>query len=313
MHASLLRHCDDFHLYVLALSRECEDALAALEPEHVTVISLSSVEAFHPELSPAKANRSPIEYVFTLSPAWPLYLFDAFGHIDQLTYLDGDLWFFSDPSPVFSEIGDSSIAIVPHRFPEDKKSRERFGIYNVGWLTYRRDQSGLECLRWWKQKCIEWCYDRVEDGRFADQAYLDDWPDRFAGVAVIRNPGVNLAPWNIASHRLELDGTAAGQCLVDGRPLIFFHFQGMREVFPGVYDLGLMEHGAPKLKILRQNIYAPYLRELHAFERMLNRRFKNVVGAQRLTCSWKSSPAKLLKAAVNRDLMLAATGGPAGE
>ena len=69
-----------------------------------------------------------------------------------------------------------------------------------------RDERGIAALRWWHDRCVEWCYQRFEDGKFGDQKYLDDWPDRFAGVHVVDHPGVGLAPWNVSRHELVLNG-----------------------------------------------------------------------------------------------------------
>ena len=76
-------------------------------------------------------------------------------------------------------------------------------------------------LEWWRERCIEWCYARVEDGKWADQMYLEDWPERFEGVRVLQHKGVGLAPWNIAQHRVHARG---GEVIVDDTPLVFYHF-----------------------------------------------------------------------------------------
>ena len=36
--------------------------------------------------------------------------------LEAITYLDADLMFFRDPEPVWSEFGDDSVLIVPHRY-----------------------------------------------------------------------------------------------------------------------------------------------------------------------------------------------------
>ena len=66
---------------------------------------------------------------------------------------------------------------------------EQFGRFNVGMVSFRNDVAGLACLSRWREKCIEWCYDRVEDGKFADQGYLDDWPTEHEGVVVLDMQG----------------------------------------------------------------------------------------------------------------------------
>src|ERR1051325_9889605 len=92
-------------------------------------------------------------------------------------------------------------------FSQQHRSREKFGIYNVGWVSFRNDARGRLVLRWWRERCVDWCFDVVEDARFGDQKYLDDWPQRFEGVHVVQHQGANLAAWNVANHLVtERDG-----------------------------------------------------------------------------------------------------------
>lgn len=123
-------------------------------------------------------------------------------------------------------MGTCSVAITPHRFPPELRDYVRYGIYNVGWLSFRHDPVANECLHWWRARCLEWCYDRVEDGKFADQKYLDQWPALFGSVAVLTHPGANLAAWNLSSVKL---GRGDGTVTADGRPLIFYHFHQLKK------------------------------------------------------------------------------------
>jgi hypothetical protein len=128
-------------------------------------------------------------------------------------------------------LGDGSILIVPHRFPSKWSAWEkRTGVYNTGFLAFRRDESGLAALRWWREKCLEWCYDREEDGKYGDQLYLDDWPDRFNGVRVLEDARAGLAPWNDQKHRLE---RREGTFLVDGQAVAFYHYESL-ELYLGM-------------------------------------------------------------------------------
>jgi hypothetical protein len=136
------------------------------------------------------------------------------------------VYFFSSPAPLFSELGDDSTQIVPHRYaPKHRHFEDTSGIYNVEWVTFRREQHGLEALDWWHARCLEWCYNRLEDGKFGDQKYLDDWPQRFRGVNVLRHIGGGVAPWNVANYTLsERDGLPC----VDDTPIVFYHCHSLR-------------------------------------------------------------------------------------
>jgi hypothetical protein len=212
----------------------------------------------------AKGNRSRIEYYFTCTPSLPLYVLDRDADVDLVTYLDADLYFFSDPSPIYEELGDQSVLIIGHRFPEQLDHLEENGIYNVGFLSFRRDVAGLECLNWWRERCLEWCYDRVEDGRFADQGYLDDWPERFGRVVVLEHKGAGLAPWNVGRYKLRL---AHGQVWVDSQPLVFFHFHRLKQTRSWLYEPSLSFYDTHANPVLRKQIYRPYIRELQRVAR----------------------------------------------
>jgi hypothetical protein len=254
---SLQRHRRGARLWVLCLTDLCFEVLRRLAPAGVRPLHLRDLEVADPALAAARRDRTVMEYYFTCTPALPLYLLEHERDLDLITYLDADLFFFEDPEPLFSELGERSVAIVPHRFPPRLRELERHGIYNVGWLTFRRDERGLTCLRWWRERCLEWCHDRVEPGRFAEQKYLDDWPQRFPGVVALRHPGANVAPWNLEAHRLTLQGE---RVRVDGEPLIFYHAHGLQE--GRVPDPGLDQYGVALTPLVRDHVYGPYLRAL---------------------------------------------------
>jgi Glycosyl transferase family 2 len=259
LYDSLCRLGGAFELWVLCLSEECEQALQKLKLPGVETISMREFEAGDAPLQAAKRNRSQIEYFFTCTPSLPLFLFKKNPAMDAVTYLDGDLYFFGAAEEIFADIGEASIAITPHRFPPVLRDSERYGIYNVGWVTFRRDANAFACLEWWRERCLEWCHDREENGRFADQKYLDCWPAKFAGVKVIQHPGVNLAPWNLAGHQLEWEH---GRVYVDGRPLLVFHFHGLKQLTRRIFDPQWTRYRVSADPILQKQIYLPYLDRL---------------------------------------------------
>lgn len=262
-----------FTLWVLCFDDAAHDTLSRLGIPGLRPVSLRDLEAGDAALLEAKKNRSKVEYYFTCSPSWPLYLLDRNPEIGRVTYLDADLLFYSDPAPIFGEMGEASVLIVGHRFPEALRHLEVYGIYNVSLVSFRNDPRGMACLAWWRERCLEWCFDRVEGHRFADQKYLDDWPERFPGVAVLRHPGAGLAPWNWSSHRIL---NQEGKTTVDGGPLIFFHYQGFKIINRWMFDLGLKSYGRMPPS-MRRLIYRPYVAAIREAEQFLLRR---VAGAR---------------------------------
>lgn len=265
LYESLRLHCPSFRLFILCMDDKCYKILSRLNLVQAEPIQLEDFEKGDKELLAAKNNRSRIEYYFTCTPSLPLYILNHYQEIEIITYLDADLFFFSDPYPLYHEFSDYSVSIIPHRFPPHLRYKEKHGKYNVGYLSFRRDQNGLTCLQWWREQCIEWCYDHFENGRYADQKYLDEWPKRFQDVLEIKHKGANLAPWNIANYCLKFN---KNDIVIDEYPLIFFHFHGFKQLFHRLYDPNLSVYKVRLNKDILLGIYLPYIRTLSEVARL---------------------------------------------
>jgi hypothetical protein len=266
--ASLREHSPGAHCYVLCLDDDAHRYLTKLALPHTVLVPIAVLEAADPELAAARLTRSRIEYYFTTTPAWIRYVMATHADIDIITYVDADFWFFASPEPLFDEMRDGSIAIVEHRYPSHLAHLETWGKYNVGWLSFRRDDQGKACLDWWREKCIEWCFDRIEGDRFADQKYLEKWPALYSRLVVLEHPGVSVAPWNLEPGTFSVE---RGQPFVSGKPLICFHYHGMKHVLGPVYESGLRAFKTPLEPKFKQTLYQPYLDELLGYESELAR------------------------------------------
>jgi hypothetical protein len=233
MYESLARRCPSFRLTAFCFDDQAKEMLDRLALPALSTVSLEELEDFDAELLSTKSDRSRTEYCWTATPVLPLFVLGTRPEVTEITYLDADLLFFSDPETLFDEMGDASVLITPHRFAPEFAQHAVNGIYNVQFLVFRRDERGLATLHWWHDRCIEWCYYRLEDGKFGDQKYLDDWPERFEGVHVLHHKGGGLAPWNITQYDLR---RRAGQVFVDEDPLVFFHYHRVRLLADGGYD-----------------------------------------------------------------------------
>lgn len=266
LYFSLRRHAPGARLWVLCLTDACHKALLALNLPDLVPCPLAAFEAADPQTAATRASRSAVEYYFTCSPAWMRFVLDSEPDAEWVTYLDGDLYFFASPEPLYDELRDASVAIIPHRFPAKIARLARFGIYNVGWVGARNDRDGRRVIEWWRQKCIEWCHDYVDGDRFADQAYLNAFPGLSPRVKIIDHVGANLAPWNIGNHSIAF---ANGEVRIDGStPLIFFHFQGLRRDLGFLFFNSHRRYRAPFSAEIRQHIYKPYVQELLKAEEM---------------------------------------------
>jgi hypothetical protein len=239
LYESLARHWPSASLHVFCADHAALAALERLELPGMSVIPLAQLEEHDPDLLEAKATREPHEYYWTAKPTMCLHLLSKASSDDLVTYVDSDLMFFASPEPAFRELAESSILLTPHRFaPRNRAWAESDGSYNASFLCFRPDETSHAALRWWREKCLEWCFDRRErsrDGtrRYSDQLYLDSWPKLFPGVRAAEHPGVGLAPWNTSELDLRM---GSGSPCVGDVPVIFHHYQSLR-VFEGATAL----------------------------------------------------------------------------
>lgn len=278
---SLLQWGDDFHATILCLDEGVEKIITSELGERVRTVRLEEMADQEPRLRPLKTLREPWEFYATHKPILIDWALRQHREGLLIAFTDADTFFFSDPSPLFDEVGTSSIALSPHRFNETTQHLSIYGSYNAGFGLWRNDAAGRTCLQDWTRECLEWCHARVEeDGRFMNQGYLNHWPTRYENVHILSHPGANLAPWNVATHVLEQ--SAAG-VLVDSLPLIFYHFSSLSRNTEGqwqTYDQGK----AMKQVTLHQGVYAPYLKALDAMSQRLQSRYDIAgIGSVRVT------------------------------
>lgn len=236
--------------------------LIGLEISNVTLLRIDELESQVPGLAACRLDRTLVEYYYTCSAAICYHILHHMPSVDELTYLDADLYFYSDPEPIFHEMEGKSIGIVSHRFSLLSRRNIIFGKYNVGWITFRNDKDGMLCVKNWKDDCIEWCYQKVEKDRYADQKYLDFWENRYAGVHVIQHKGANLATWNVANYRLSWQ---KNKVLVDEIPLIFYHFANFKQYGPQEFKTDLSKVLVRLDGVLKDNVYTPYAHSILSF------------------------------------------------
>lgn len=268
LYGSLLRHRKEFRLVVLCLDETTHGILTTLALPNMELVSLSSLEESDPELVRARPQRTAVEYYFTCKPVLMKFIAEKHKNARWITYLDSDLFYFSDPRLLEREYEGGTVALTPHRFPPRLAERNQFGRFNAGWVSASCGEDGRRFIDWWRARCIEWCRLEVQEDRFGDQKYLDQVPILFSHVTILDHVGANLAPWNLDGldiHRSE------GGVAVDGKPLVFFHFHGVRKVLGKLYDSGLQGYEVPLSVQMRRNIYRPYLAKLADGEVLVSR------------------------------------------
>lgn len=185
----------------------------------------------------ALARRRSCKQLAASSKAWLL------GHVldrgfDSAVFLDPDVLVVGDLSALFATVESAPVTLVPHllRPPAGARAIDRelnillSGVYNAGFVGVRDDGEARRFLRWWQQRVHAHCGHEVAAGLYYDQHWLSLAPCLFDGVAVVRDPGCNVAHWNLAERALSWEGDTL---LVEGSPCRFFHFSGFDPDRPG--------------------------------------------------------------------------------
>ena len=157
------------------------------------------------------------------------YLFRAEA-FDRIIYLDPDIRIYSPLHEVTEALKSANIVLTPHLtgpLEDDKRPAEidilRSGTYNLGFIGVARSRETEAFLAWWRERLYDHCFVDIARGLFVDQRWIDLVPGIFQGVLVLRDPGCNVAYWNLAHRMVSRSGSGyeAG-----GSPLSFFHFSG---------------------------------------------------------------------------------------
>jgi glycosyltransferase involved in cell wall biosynthesis len=178
----------------------------------------------------------------------------------DVTYFDPDIEIFQPLDDVSALAREHAIVLTPHTLtplrhggPEPGEVTLLLaGMFNLGFIAVGKSASGF--LDWWQERVARAARVDPHQGEFVDQRWVDFVPALFEHT-LLRDPGCNVAHWNLETRRFErLDG----EYRVDGRPLRFFHFSGFNPEKPYLLSKFL----GPEPRILLSS--HPALREICA-------------------------------------------------
>lgn len=243
---------------VLALD-DSADALSV----HFPGIRIVRVQAFlerNPRVARSIEGRSSVEQIFSVGPSALLSIAADVSSGGWLVYADSDLFFLGSMQDYLNKFSDANVVITPHRhYVWNKWRLAKFGEFNVGLVAFKNNEEGLQALRFWSESCLDWCYDKAEDGKYADQKYLEQFSSVASGVYVDNSLGSNLAPWN--SFLKGISVTKFGEVFVRRDKLIYFHAQGLKQK-NGRWILGHLNYLSFASPSLKRLVYRPYLEKL---------------------------------------------------
>ncbi len=261
MYNSLLANSTvDFNLWILCMDDLTYELLQKMNLPKMKLVSLKEFES--PELLKVKAERGLAEYSWTCASNFTWFLVQKHPEMEMITYLDADLYFFSDPKLLIDELGDKDVMITEHRYTKKYNQALASGKYCVQFMVFKNNSNGLAVLDWWRLAVLNWCYARLDNGRFGDQKYLDDWLTRFHGIHELQHLGGGVAPWNVQQYDFvrennKIWGGVRKQS--DKWPLVFYHFHSFCILSPQSY---FPVRGYDLSKNVRTLIYEPYFKAL---------------------------------------------------
>lgn len=149
-----------------------------------------------------------------------------------LLYLDADMWVKHSLADIEAALAEKSILLTPHftqPLPDNEQrplERDllRSGIYNAGFMAYKRSETTARFLQWWKAHMREECYYNFAEGMGVDQIWLNLVPLLFKDVGIVTHPGANVAYWNL--HERRLSKREEEVWVNDEKPLLFLHISG---------------------------------------------------------------------------------------
>ncbi len=152
-------------------------------------------------------------------------------NLRKLVYLDPDILITDTFTPLCSLLDRYSVVLTPHLTSPISDSYHpgefqilQAGAYNLGFIALRNSQITDRVLSWWKQKVYHHCLMAPERGMHVDQKWMDLAPVLFSDVLVLREPGYNVAYWNLHERTVTVQNDSV---MVNGTPCYFFHFSGI--------------------------------------------------------------------------------------
>lgn len=173
----------------------------------------------------------------------------------KVVYLDPDIAIFAPLEPIEAALDRHDVVLTPHLLePEPTHARVvdneicalRHGIFNLGFLAVANTTEGRRFADWWSARLLEFCVDDPASGLFTDQRWCDHAPVFFPTLHILRDPGYNVASWNVAQRPVTIDPDGAIRAA--GHILRFFHFTKIDTVGRDVLEQ-LGRHQRPLLEL----------------------------------------------------------------
>jgi len=225
----------------------------------VKIRNISEIPSIEEAREMMSLDRNPIEVLLALKPILILETLKDLPREEPLVYFDADLFFYESLNTMITELGGANLLLTRHLFPSQLSSSVKYGIVNAGFILMRNKSETIAVVTDWAKKCKQWCFLRLEEGKYGDQLYLNDYLD-LPGVKSISDPGVNNGVYYFQEKRKIK--SISNVVFIEDSKLICFHFHGIRITKDLIFS-GFNRYKVPKRAFrVWTNIYRQYLKEI---------------------------------------------------
>lgn len=250
LYHSLMRVNPDFRLFWLCIDDKCYNALKKLNYPNITLHKAAP-------LFPGN-GFSHKEYCWSLASRYTWWILKQHEDFENIAYLDADLYFYQDYEHIFTEIGDKSVGLVEHRIP----TYEKVGKYNVGFVYFKNDAPGRECLSSWQNLVSNKSNHYFEShGSCGDQKYLELFERWHPNSVHIIESG-HMAWWNARWYNFD-----GNDIIYNGQRqlLIYAHYSHFKLTKDGYTHDEMIPLEKPKWRRLKQ-YYDQYAIEVRKWQ-----------------------------------------------
>lgn len=275
LYESLERVSNSFVLYVLAMDDKCYEILKDLNLNSLVPIKLSDFE--NEELLKVKPTRTVGEYCWTCSSNLIRYVIDTYQP-DYCTYIDADLFFYSDPYQIIDEMKQkgASVQVIGHRFNKREEKERSFvvGKYCVEFNTFKNDEKGKELLNIWCRQCLDYCKIDGDGIHWADQKYQDNWCEDYKYCIETEHLGAGVAPWNINQYKLVVstDQKVVVKTRDKHYPMLFYHFENLQYIDKYKIKINVYHQWGVDDRLVKE-LYYPYLNLVDKYKDLIGSKY----------------------------------------
>jgi hypothetical protein len=260
---SLLAMSSDFNLRVLIVDKKTSQLEKAVSESGLDYVFAEQLNL--PDMDRLFYKYDIVELNTALKPTFIKLTFQL-GY-ERVIYLDPDIRVFAPLTPVLDALNSVDIVLTPHSLApvmDDLRPSDvdflRTGAYNLGFIGMRASDQANKMLDWWESRCLGMGFNDTGFGIFVDQKWIDLVPSYFDSVKILRHPGCNVAYWNLHERSIS---NSINEFIVNGYPLIFFHFSGVSATNPTVLSKHQTRHKIVQGAVL-ERLIKDYCQELLA-------------------------------------------------